>query len=110
MEEGLAVSFARERAMFNKVGRFFGSIAVVAFFVWLSSLSLLSSGPDYGFIALVISGLSLLIAAISTVSGTMLGWRTDRRQSAEYKLKIEQLELQVAEAKKKAEEQTKISN
>jgi hypothetical protein len=49
-----------------------------------------------------VASLSMLVALIGTSSTILLGWRAERRQSAEYKLKIEQLELQIAEARKKA--------
>ena len=63
------------------------------------------SGPsatDLGMLAVVGSGLTSLIASIGTASTVLLGWRADRRQSQEFKLKIEQLEFQLVEARKAA--------
>jgi hypothetical protein len=63
-----------------------------------------------GAITLSISFLTLLVTVIATSSSILLGWRADRRQSVEYKLKIEQLELQLVEARKKAIEPAQNSN
>jgi hypothetical protein len=52
---------------------------------------------DYAF---VISLGTLFVSMIGTTSTILLGWRADRRQSDEFKLKIEQLELQLREARK----------
>jgi hypothetical protein len=53
-----------------------------------------------------VSVLALIVTAIGATSTILLGWRAERRQadeyklkSDEYKLKIQQLELQLAEAK-----------
>jgi hypothetical protein len=48
---------------------------------------------------LAISTLALMVTVLGTASTVMLGWRDDKRQTAETKLKIEQLERQLAEAK-----------
>jgi hypothetical protein len=53
-------------------------------------------------ITLLVSSATGVIAMIGSASTIILGWRSDRRQSAEFKLKIEQLELQLAEARLKA--------
>jgi L-asparagine transporter-like permease len=50
---------------------------------------------------LAVSTLTAVIALIGSASTIILGWRADRRQSAEFRLKIEQLELQLAEARQK---------
>ena len=49
-----------------------------------------------------VSFLALIISALGTASTIMLGWRSERRQADESRLKIEQLELQLAEARAKA--------
>jgi hypothetical protein len=43
-----------------------------------------------------------VVTAIGTGSAILLGWRSDRREAAEMELRIEQLELQLAEARAKA--------
>lgn len=48
---------------------------------------------------LAISTLALIVTALGTASTVLLGWRDEKRQTAETKLKIEQLERQLAEAK-----------
>jgi hypothetical protein len=50
---------------------------------------------------LVISFLTFVASARGTTSTILLGWRADRRQSEEFKLKLKQLELQLQEAKAK---------
>jgi hypothetical protein len=52
--------------------------------------------------AFYLSLAALCISAVGTVSTVILGWRNERRQSAEFKLKIEQLELQLAQARESA--------
>lgn len=46
------------------------------------------------------SALTSTVALLGTASTILLGWREDRRKSQEFKLKIEQLELQLAVARK----------
>jgi hypothetical protein len=46
-----------------------------------------------------VSVLTLIVTAIGATSTILLGWRSERRQSDEFKLKIQQLELQLAETK-----------
>src|SRR5262245_7116355 len=43
---------------------------------------------------------TFLLTMVSTVSTVLLAWRGDKRQSREFELKIEQLQLQLEEAKK----------
>jgi hypothetical protein len=40
-----------------------------------------------------------IVSSFGTASTIMLGWRAERRQSQEFRLKIEQLELQLVEAR-----------
>jgi hypothetical protein len=94
------------------------SIVVIVVFVgedlhdilWINFAVLMtspSSGPPPWFKPLItvaaatlaISTLALIVTALGTASTVMLGWRDDKRQTAETKLKIEQLERQLAEAK-----------
>lgn len=53
--------------------------------------------------ALVVSICAFFVSAFGTASTVILGWRNERRQAAESRLKIEQLELQLAEARRSAE-------
>lgn len=48
----------------------------------------------------MISVAAFVVSSVGTASAVILGWRCERRQAAESKLKIEQLELQLAEARK----------
>jgi hypothetical protein len=78
-------------------------------FAWMGLLSLVAiaaglflGAPDINFIArttIVMASLTLVTAMIGAASTIILGWRSDRRQSEEFKLKIQQLELELAEAK-----------
>jgi hypothetical protein len=52
-------------------------------------------------LAVVVSALAFIISSFGTASTIMLGWRSERRQSQEFKLRIEQLELQLIEARAK---------
>jgi hypothetical protein len=59
------------------------------------------------YIALIgaaVSVVTLVVSALGTASAVTLGWRADRRQSEELKLKIQQMELQIAEMRKKSDE------
>jgi hypothetical protein len=47
------------------------------------------------------SSLTLVVSALGTTSTILLGWRAERRQSEEFKLKIKQLELQLQETQAK---------
>jgi hypothetical protein len=62
--------------------------------------TLVSDIPAY---ALVVSIGAFFVSAFGTASTVILGWRNERRQAAESRLKIEQLELQLAEARRQAE-------
>jgi hypothetical protein len=53
------------------------------------------------FITVVISSLTFVLSSLSTASTMLLGWRAERRESEEFKLKIKQLELQLQEAEAK---------
>jgi hypothetical protein len=57
---------------------------------------------DVGFFTAIISLLTSMVATIGSISTILLGWRADRRQSDELKLKLQQLELQIVEARGKA--------
>ena len=46
-----------------------------------------------------ISFLAMMVAAMGTSSSILLGWRADRRQMEEFKLKIHQLERKLAKSK-----------
>jgi hypothetical protein len=62
---------------------------------------------DDGFIRIIpvitvlVSFLTLVASALGTASTILLGWRAEKRQSEEFKLKIKQLELQLFEAQAK---------
>ena len=53
-------------------------------------------------LAVCVSFLAFIVSALGTASTIMLGWRSERRQTQEFHLKIQQLELQLAEARAKA--------
>ncbi len=57
---------------------------------------------DLPTIALIVSACAVCVTTVGTASTVILGWRNERRQSAEFRLKIEQLELQLAEARRSA--------
>lgn len=63
--------------------------------------ALISSLGLAGFITAIISTCTLIVTTTGTISALVLGWRGDRRQSQEFRLKIEQLELQIAEMREK---------
>jgi ABC-type Fe3+ transport system permease subunit len=46
--------------------------------------------------ALTISFLALIVSAVGTASAVLFGWQADRRQTEEARLKIQQLERQLA--------------
>jgi hypothetical protein len=52
-------------------------------------------------ITVLVSFLTFVASAIGTASTVLLGWRAERRQSEEFKLKIKQLELQLQETQAK---------
>ncbi|MGA7674324.1 MAG: hypothetical protein WCA78_04670 [Rhizomicrobium sp.] len=58
--------------------------------------------PEPPSLAMLVSLGALLVTGMGTASTIVLGWRNEKRQAMEFKLKIEQLELQLAEAKAKA--------
>ena len=52
--------------------------------------------------AFLISSVALLFTCLGTTSSIILGWRADRRQAEEQRLKIVHLELQLEEARMRA--------
>ena len=93
--------------------RFFawlGILSVPAFMVGSGLATVLPEGGTAINAIGAISILTLIIATIGTTSTILLGWRADARQSQEFKLKIEQLELQLVEAREEAQKQNKTSN
>ena len=46
---------------------------------------------------------ALCFTGIGTISSVILGWRSERRQAAESRLRVAQLEMQLAQAKADAE-------
>ncbi|MCP2209462.1 hypothetical protein [Bradyrhizobium diazoefficiens] len=50
----------------------------------------------------LVSAVASMVAMLGTASTILLGWRDDRRKTKEFSLKIEQLELQLIEARKAA--------
>jgi hypothetical protein len=57
-----------------------------------------SSSLDFGLITSIFSMLGMVITMIGTASTVLIGWRAERRQSEEFKLRIKQLELQLLAA------------
>jgi hypothetical protein len=66
---------------------------------WSAALAVLA---QYGtLLVAAIAALAFVVNALGTASTVALGWRADQRQAQEFKLKIEQLEMQLAEARAK---------
>ena len=73
---------------------FLATLVVFSIFVWSALYLSAGPGPDpstIAMLAVVISAISVVIAAVGTLSGVLLGWRSDRRQAREHGLKMEQL-------------------
>ena len=56
----------------------------------------------------IIVVLTMIFTGIGTISNLILGWRNDIRNKQETTLKIEKLELEIAELKSQKEEKEKI--
>lgn len=88
------------------IGSSFGIFAVLSGAIIEAKASfysaLISSLGLAGFITAIISTCTLVVTTTGTLSALVLGWRGDRRQSQEFRLKIEQLELQIAEMREKS--------
>ena len=54
------------------------------------------------FVTLIVSFGTLLITAVGTASTVLLGWRNEKRQSAEFQLRIQQLEIELAKARQQS--------
>jgi hypothetical protein len=52
-------------------------------------------------ITTIMSLVAMIVSAVGTTSTVLIGWRSEHRQSEEFKIKIKQLELQLEEAKSK---------
>jgi len=80
-----------------------GLISLVLFFIGIGlavvQSSDLSATNYVGLFAVLISVVTLIVATVGTASTILLGWRGERRQNEEFKLKIEQLKLDLDEAK-----------
>ena len=66
--------------------------------------TMLTGIPD----AVTISLLTLIILTVSTISAIILGWRNENRNKIETQLRIEKLELEIAELKDKQEETAEL--
>jgi hypothetical protein len=94
-------------AMWYKTARVFAVLLVIFFILWMSSflyfvLSLhLGPTEDSVFITgltAVVSLVGMIVTIIGTASTILIGWRAERRQSEESRLRIKQLELQLQAA------------
>jgi hypothetical protein len=100
-----------------RLGKVFAWIGLLSALIMLAGFVVLFIGPPvrlsnvpsdsvgrflnlWGTMAVVGSALTSLVAMVGTASTVLLGWRSDRRQSQEFRLKIEQLELQLAETRR----------
>ena len=86
-------------------------LSPVTFVLWLGSLPTIHGPADLqaerrADLTFILGLLALCFTGLGTISSVVLGWRTERRQAAESKLRIEQLEIQLAQARA----ETKISN
>jgi hypothetical protein len=93
--------------MWYKTARVFAVLLVIFFILLVFSysyfLSSLHLGPteDSVFIAgltAVVSLVGMIVTMIGTASTILIGWRAERRQSEESRLRIKQLELQLQAA------------
>ena len=114
MSEATSEQSYKRARVFAKILRWSLILLVVGFI--LATFTVLapdSPGATINLIGMVtvgISFLALIVSTVATTSAVLLGWRADRRRSEEFKLKIEQLELQLAEARRNASGAPQISN
>src|SRR5262249_48405234 len=78
------------------------SVTIALLSVWFLATSLglrgvspYPIGPEW--MAVAISGGTLIVSIVSLISTIWLAWRKERRDSREYTLKIQQLEMQLTE-------------
>ena len=71
-------------------------VLIVAATLFNGSFGAAGVGPSPPGMVLAISALTLAVSICGTTSSILLGWRAERRQSAEFKLRIEQLERELA--------------
>jgi ABC-type Fe3+ transport system permease subunit len=100
-----------------RLAKIFGLAAILSFLVYVIVLAVwfslfwddlhshlvqtsISDAPTIAVVTLAFSGITSVLATLGTASTILLGWRSDRRQAKESKLKMEQLELQLADARK----------
>jgi hypothetical protein len=93
--------------MWYKTARVFAVLLVIFFILWmfsfLSFISLLHLGPTEDSVLIteltaIVSMVGMMVTMIGTASTILIGWRAERRQSEESKLRIKQLELQLQAA------------
>jgi hypothetical protein len=77
-------------------------LAVLSALFWFLMMTA-AAGPtlDHGWEILIPAG-TLLVSTVGTISTIWLAWRKERRDSREYTLKIQQLEMQLSELQKSA--------
>jgi hypothetical protein len=105
----------RREAMLGKMKSFFAIMTFVSIFVAVAlsfKISLRETNninSNTGswdeileFSTALISVTAFFISAIGSAATVMIGWKAERRQAEETKLKIAQLELQVSELRAKA--------
>ena len=100
--------------MVYNLARIFSAVGLIAMVIllyklapvfpfWLDAISRAPTPRDrIEGTSTLIAFISILIALVGVSSTALFGWRADRRRGAKYKLKIEELELQIAETKNKA--------
>ena len=74
---------------------FLPAVILALLSAWLFAMSL-AGNPDYGVGGILISAGTLLVSTVGMIS-IWLAWRKERRDSREYTLKIQQLEMQLTE-------------
>jgi hypothetical protein len=65
--------------------------------------------PAYGAITALVSLVGMIVTMAGTTTTILIGWRSERRQSEEFKLKIKQLEFQLEEAKEKRQRESLVN-
>jgi hypothetical protein len=98
-------------------GVILAAISGVLLFSEVGSFSINAKGPPNGTQldswmnpAVLISGGTLLISTVGTISTIWLAWRNEARESREAALKIQQLEMQVTELRAKSSPMARSSS
>jgi hypothetical protein len=99
----------KERKFYVRRTIFISAVFCISFLTFWGSIftSIGHEKSDVPKEVIIIAFFTMIFSGIAAFSNLILGWRNDVRNNTETKLKIEKLELEIAELRKNKEEEGK---